>query len=176
MIEKSMMGALALIFACCHTQAEVIQPKADLTSIKTSAGEITMLRTVVTMNSAHDLQLLGFFKRQGGKEPSQHIPFEFARGTEPLLKLQTGADCMLSSARVVKVGGRLRIVYAKRQGEWNDKRRVTFELFELTVNDQEVPGIPLLYFRLKTTLQTKAQYCDADEALEQEAAQYQAIR
>lgn len=161
--------AAALAFGQLH--AEVLKPRADLSRITTAAGELTMVHTIIPMNNAHDVELLGFIKRTSDG-PAIQVPFESARGYEPLLSTRGGADCMLSRARVLRDGLRLRVVYAQREGGWRERKPVTFDVFELAVNDAEAPGTPPLYFVLKGKVETRKAYCDVDEALDQETALY----
>ena len=163
--------ALAAALANGPVAAQTIKPQADLTVFKTAAGEITMLHSIVPMNNAHDVELLGFVKR-GGTGPATHIPFEIGSDYEPYLNMRTGADCMVSSARVLRDGNRLRVLYARRKGEWLDKKPVTLEVFELTANDEDAPGTPALYFRSRKKADTKAVYCDVNDALDKEAASF----
>jgi hypothetical protein len=155
-------------------RAEVIKPRHDLTVIQTALGEIAMLHTITLMNNAHDVEMLGFFIRSKDG-PAQRIPFEFANGPEPLLNMRTGADCMVSSARVLRDDGRLRVVYAHRKGLWFDNKPVSFDVFELVENENDMPGTPPLYFDLKKTLTSKRQYCDVNDALDKEAKLYSSI-
>lgn len=172
MIMRALLTALALAaLTSGHARAEVIKPKADLTAIKTPAGELTMVNGLIPMHNAHDIATLGFFKRSASG-PATLVPFEFDSDYEPLLKLRTGADCMVSSARALREGERLRVVYAQRKGEWSDKKPVSFQIFELTVNDEGAPGTPPIYFVLKKTVVSKTAYCDVDAALDKEAALY----
>lgn len=164
-------SVLAAVLAWGHAQAEIIKPDADLTPIQTVAGEITMLHSLTPMHNAHDVRMLSFFKRSGNG-PATHIPFEAKVGYKPLLELQTGADCVYSSARVMRNGKSVRVVYATREGEWFDKKRVRFQLFDFRFNDQEISGTPLLYFALTKTVDTKKRYCDVNEALDQEKSLY----
>lgn len=164
-------SGLAAALAFGQAQAEVIKPTGGLTRIRTTVGEITMVHTLTPMNNAHDVQMIGFVK-PNRKGPATHIPFEFERGYEPLLSMRTGADCMVSSSRVMRDGQRLRVAYAQRQGEWFDQKPVTIQVFELTANDDEAPGTPALYFTLRKTVETKKTYCDVNEALDKEAASY----
>lgn len=162
---------LAAVLGYGAAAAETIKPQTDLATIRTAAGEITIVRSIIPMNNAHDVELLGFMKRTR-TGPATQIPFEIGSDYEPYLNMRTGADCMVSSARVLRDGNRLRVLYAWRKGEWLDKKPVTLELFELTVNGEEAPGTPALYFRSRKKGDTKNIYCDVNEALDKETASF----
>ena len=164
-------SALAGALTFGNAQAELINLRADLTTIKTNAGDITMVHTVIPMNNAHDVEMLGFLKRNANG-PATHIPFDFDGDYEPLLSMRTGADCMISSARAWLDGDRLRVVYAQRKGEWTAKKPVTFQVFELAVNDEGAPGTPPFYFVLRKKVDTKKAYCDVKDALDKENGLY----
>ncbi|MBI3230445.1 MAG: hypothetical protein HYZ45_09780 [Burkholderiales bacterium] len=87
----------------------------------------------------------------------------------PHLVLQTGADCRLSGIRIVQRGDNLQVVYAERPGMWAESKIYTFTIYELikTVNG-DVP-YPDLYFKQVKKLNTKASYCDANNALDKES-------
>jgi len=163
--------ALAVALASGPAAAQTIKPQADFTVFKTAAGDITMAYSIVPMNNAHDVELIGFLKRDG-TGPATHIPFEIGSDYEPYLNMRTGADCMVSSARVLRDGKRLRVLYARRKGEWLDRKPVTLELFELTENGEEAPGTPALYFKSRKKGDTKALYCDVNDALDKEAGSF----
>jgi hypothetical protein len=163
-------SALVTALGWAEAQAEVIKPHGYLTPIKTAAGEITMVHTIIPMNNAHDVEILGFVKRSENGSATQ-IPFELDE-YEPFLNIRTGADCKISAARIVRDSGRLRIIYAQRKGEWLDKKPVTLQLFELAVNNQEAPGTPPMYFMLKKQIDTMKPYCDVNDALDKEGALY----
>jgi len=164
-------GAVLAALASGTVNAQMFKPHADLTVLTTAAGEITMLHSTILMNNAHDVALVGFMKRNRSGAATR-IPFEVRNDYEPYLSMRSGADCMVSSARILRDGGRLRVVYASRKGEWADKKPVTLELFELTMHSEEAPGTPALYFRSRKRSDTTTRYCDVDEALDKEAASF----
>lgn len=151
-------------------QPEVITPQRDMTVIKTAQGDITLLHTMIGMNSAHDVELIGFFKRSASG-PAEQIPFEQNGDYNPNLPVRHGADCAMTGVRVLQAGKGLRVVYASRKGDWFDKKPFSFSIFELATNDGG-PGTPSLYFVEKNKVVSKAAYCDAGMALDKEAALY----
>lgn len=164
-------NALAVALLSGPAAAQAIKPQADLTVFKTMAGDVTMLYSIVPMNNAYDVERIGFVKREG-TGPATHIPFEIGSDYEPYMDMRAGADCMVSSARVLREGKRLRVLYARRKGEWLDKKPVTLELFELTENVEEAPGTPTLYFKSRKKGDTKRLYCDVNDALDKEAVSF----
>jgi len=134
--------ALAVALASGPAAAQTIKPQADFTVFKTAAGDITMAYSIVPMNNAHDVELIGFLKRDG-TGPATHIPFEIGSDYEPYLNMRTGADCMVSSARVLGDGKRLRVLYARRKD-----------------------------FKSRKKGDTKALYCDVNDALDKEAGSF----
>lgn len=168
---SAIASALAACLALAGAHAETIKPGPDLTPFKTAAGEVTMVHTIIPMNNAHDIELIGFIKR-GGRGPATQVPFELGSDYEPNLRLRGGADCMVSSVRILRDGNRLRVLYARRSGEWAEKKPVTLQLFELRVNDEDAPGTPSLYFVSKKKADTKQRYCDVNEALDNEASAF----
>lgn len=162
---------LALAAHAAPAQPEVIKPVRDITAIHLPGGDIALLHGAIDMNNAHPVETASFFK-PSAKGPAQQIPFEMNGDYEPMLSLRSGADCVVSSMRVLRYGDRLQVVYATRKGEWADKKPVTFFVFGLTKNDEGAPGMPGLYFSLRKKVDTRASYCDVNTALDKEAALY----
>lgn len=166
-------GLLAPACALAAAPADVVTPQRDLTVLKTAHGDITMLHTLIGMNSAHDVELIGFIRRNA-TGPAEQIPFEQNGDYNPHLPLRHGADCAVTGVRVLQSGKRLRVVYASRKGDWFDKKPFSFSVFELAENEGGM-GTPSLYFVEKRKLVSKVAYCDAGMALDQEAALYRGV-
>jgi hypothetical protein len=101
------------------------------------------------------------------------IPAMPKTGNE-LLHLVTsgGADCVLHDFRLL-TDARHRsavLVIADRKFGKNfaDKQPVTFELYRLTRNDEELPGAPALYFKFETLWKSGKSYADVGEAFQGE--------
>ena len=170
-IRTFLLASLLAPVLALAAQPEVITPQRDLNVIKTAQGDITLLHTLITMNSAHDVELYSFVRR-AANGPAEQIPFEQGSDYNPTLPVRHGADCAVTGVRVLNNAKGLRVIYASRRGEWFDKKPFTFSVFELTSNEGGMPGTPPLYFSEKTTVTSKAVYCDAAMALDKEAALY----
>lgn len=163
----------AAVIACCtqlHAQV-AITPQRDITTVSASGVELQMLYTNIDKNNTHPIDTVVFF-RANPKGPAQHVPFEINRRIEPMLQLRSGADCAISGFRAFKWKDHLRVVYAQRDGNWADKRRVTFTIMELKHNTDEVLDTPPLYFREIHKTMSTASYCDVNAALDAEAERY----
>lgn len=169
-IRTFLLASLLAPVLALAAQPEVITPQRDLTVIKTAQGDITLLHTLIGMNSAHDVELIGFVKRSASG-PAEQIPFEQNGDYNPNLAVRHGADCAMTGVRVLRAGKDLRVVYAVRKGDWFDKKPFTFTVFELAENEGG-PGTPSLYFAEKARVVSKTAYCDAGMSLDKEAALY----
>lgn len=157
--------------SACAAPPEVIRPTRDITPIHLPDGDIALLHTLLDLNNAHPVETMSFFK-PSADGPAQQIPFEFDGQYQPSLSQRSGADCVVSAVRVLRSGGKLQVVYATRKGQWADNKPVTFAIFTLARNDEGAPGTPPLYFRQVKKADTRAQYCDVNDALDKEAALY----
>lgn len=173
-IRTFLLASLLAPVLALAAQPEVITPQRDLTVIKTAEGDITLLHTMIGMNSAHDVELIGFFKRDNSG-PAEQIPFEQNGQYNPNLPVRHGADCAMTGVRVLRTSKNLRVIHAVRKGDWFDKKPFTFSVFQLATNDGGMGGTPSLYFTEKTKLTSKAAYCDAEMALDKEAALYRSV-
>jgi hypothetical protein len=162
-------SALALAFGASTAQPETVTPQGDIITIRLSAGELSMLHTVIDLNNAHAMETIGFFKRSASG-PAEQVPFEIDGDYQPFLTLRSGADCAISGMRAFRQADKLEIVYALRKGGWTEKKLVTFVVFELATNEEGAPGTPPLYFRQRSKLVSKQAYCDVNRALEKEAS------
>lgn len=79
----------------------------------------------------------------------------------------------MTGFRAFKLKGQLRVVYAQREGNWADRRRVNFTIMELkNTSDEELDTLPLYFHEIDKTT-TQGFYCDVNEALDAEAVRYQ---
>lgn len=161
--------ASVLMLACVTSIArpEAIALQGDITSIRLSGGEISVLHTVLELNNAHPTETISVFKRSTSG-PAEQIPFEMYGDYQPILLLRAGADCAISGMRTSRQADKLEVVYAFRQGAWSEKKLVTFVVFELATNAEGAPGTPSLYFRQRSKRMSKQAYCDVNRALENE--------
>lgn len=163
-------GAALLAF-CAPLCAQVIVPQRDITTISVDGMELQMLYTNIDRNNAHPIDTVTFF-RSNAKGPAQHVPFEIQRRFEPILQLRSGADCAVTGFRAFRWKGKLRVVYAQREGSWMDKHRVIFTVMELTKNTDDDLDTPPLYFHEVGKVTSQVPYCDVNQAIESEAARY----
>jgi hypothetical protein len=170
MTIRRLLVASVLALACGTSTArpEAITPQGDITTIRLSGGELSMLHTLLDLNNAHPMETISFFKRSASG-PAEQIPFEMDGDYQPILPLRSGADCAISGMRAFRQADKLEIVYALRKGGWAEKKLVTFVVFELATNEEGAPGTPSLYFRQRSKLTSKQAYCDVNRALEKEA-------
>jgi hypothetical protein len=167
----TMTGALLLIFSTAVCAQVTIKPQRDLTTISVAGMDLQMLYTNIDKNNAHPIDTVTFF-RANAKGPAQHIPFEINHRIEPILQLRSGADCAMTGFRAFKWKDQLRVIYAQREGNWTDRRRVTFTIMELTKNANEDLDTPPLYFHEVDKATSQVFYCDVNEALDAEASRY----
>lgn len=165
------LGVLLLAFNTPLHAQTAIKPQRDITAISLDGEELSMLYTHIDKNNAHPIDTLTFF-RNNPKGPAQHVPFEINDRFEPILQLRSGADCAMTGFRAFKSGNRMRVVYAQRDGNWADKRRVTFTVMDLKKNSEEDLDTPPLYFHETAKVTTQASYCDVNTALDTEAGLY----
>lgn len=91
-----------------------------------------------------------------------------------LLSLGTsgGADCVLHDFRLLtdaRHHSAVLVIADRKFGKnFADKQPVTFELYRLTRNDEELPGAPALYFKFETQWKSGKSYCDVGEAFQAE--------
>lgn len=171
---KSHTVFLAALFAAAAASAgspDIVKPQRDLTIIKSFAGDITLLHTLISVNGAHDIELYSFFKRTAAG-PAEQIPFARGGSHDAALPVRHGADCALTGVRVLQSGKQLRVVYAARKGDWFDEQPFTYTVYELTSNGGEMPDTPSLYFAEKKKVASKVALCDAGEALDKELLLY----
>jgi hypothetical protein len=155
-----------------RAEMRVVKPDRDVMKIKVGGMDISLLNTVVDTNSAHALGVISFFfPRSEG--PGEQLAFEISGEYKPNLTLQSGADCAISGVRVLRDEHKLRVVYAARKGGWFDKKAVDLTIFELTENNDGMPGTPGWYFKQIKVVHTRSSYCDVYSALEQEPSLYQ---
>lgn len=164
-------GAALLAFVTPSFAQVAIKPQRDLTTIPLAGMELQMLYTNIEKYSAHPIDTVTFF-RTNPKGPAEHVPFEINHRIEPILQLRSGADCAMTGFRAIKWKGQLRVVYAQREGNWADRRRVNFTIMELKKNTDEEPDTPSLYFHEIDKTTTQGFYCDVNEALDSESARY----
>lgn len=165
------IGTTVLALASPVFAQTAITPQRDLTSIAVAGMELQMLYTNIDKNNAHPIDTVTFF-RANAQGPAQHVPFEINHRIEPILQLRSGADCAMTGFRAFKWKDQLRVVYAQREGNWADKRRVTFIVMELKKNTNEDLDTPPLYFHEIDKVTSQASYCDVNEALDSEAGRY----
>lgn len=146
-------------------------PQRDITIIDLGSEKISMLYTHIDKNNAHPIDTVTFFL-SNPSGAAQHIPFEINDRLEPILQMRSGADCAMTGFRVFKSGKRMRVVYAQRDGNWADKRRVNFTVMDLKKNTNEDLDTPPLYFHEQAKVTTQASYCDVNQALDTEAGLY----
>jgi hypothetical protein len=151
--------------------AQVVKPQRDITTITLGSGPIALLRTSIDMNNAHPIDTVSFY-RPRAQGPALQVPFEMNDDYPPVLPLRSGADCAISGFRAIKVGERLQVVYATRKGNWAERKKVSFMIFELASNSEALPGVPSEYFKQSKTVSSRNDYCDVNEALEKEASLY----
>ena len=163
---------VALLAASPQLYAQTaITPQRDITTISLGSEEVSMLYTHIDKNNAHPIDTVTFF-RTNPNGPAQHIPFEINDRVEPILQLRSGADCAMTGFRAFKSGNRMRVVYAQRDGNWADKRRVNFSVMDLKKNTNEDLDTPPLYFHEILKVTTQGSYCDVNKALDTEAGLY----
>jgi len=113
--------------------------------------------------------------KTGGADVSEWkiIP-AMPKSAKELLHLVTsgGADCVLHDFRLLTDARHHSavLVIADRKFGKNvaDKQPVTFELYRLTRNGEELPGAPALYFKFETQWKSGKSYCDVGEAFQEE--------
>jgi hypothetical protein len=169
---RSYIGAALLAIAAPSFADVAIKPQRDLTTIPVAGMELQMLYTNIDKNNAHPIDTVTFF-RANAKGPAQHVPFEINHRIEPILQLHSGGDCAMTGFRAFKLKGQLRVVYAQREGNWADRRRVNFTIMELKKTSDEELDTPPLYFHEIDKTTTQGFYCDVNEALDAEAVRYQ---
>lgn len=164
-----------LLWLACSAQAQVkvVTPTGDMTQIKWGKSSISMLRTVFDINNAHNVEHINFFIPNPRGAATQ-LAFETG-GMKyvPALALRGGADCMLSSIKVLMRGEAVQVVYAERKGEWFDEKKFDFTIYELIKGESGVPGFPDVYFKSVKKVSTAKNYCDANIALDKESKLYQ---
>lgn len=168
---KRIVGLCIYVGAAASAHAQVITPQRDMTQIDLADGPVTMLHTVTEMNNAHPLETISFFK-PSTTGAAQQIPFEMNGDYDPILPIRTGADCAVSGVRTIKTGKQLRVVFALRKGQWAERKKVTFLIFNLEKNDEQAPGTPPLYFKQQKKVTTTSEYCDVNAALTKEEKLY----
>lgn len=169
-IAKLLSAALLVVCPQLYAQT-AITPQRDITIIDLGSEKISMLYTHIDKNNAHPIDTVTFFL-SNPSGAAQHIPFEINDRLEPILQLRSGADCAMTGFRVFKSGNRMRVVYAQRDGNWADKRRVNFTVMDLKKNTNEDLDTPPLYFHELVKVTTQASYCDVNKALDTEAGLY----
>ncbi|RSZ59625.1 hypothetical protein HF313_12800 [Massilia atriviolacea] len=152
-------------------QLHIVKPGKDVTPIDAMGVRLNMLNTVIDRNNAHDIEIIGFFI-SNSNGPGQSVPFEIGYDYQPVLTLQSGADCAISTVRIFRRGATVRVVHAQRKGAWSDKKRAKVTVFELEKSTEFAPGTPGLYFKSLKTGDTKGSYCDVNDALDQETSLY----
>ena len=169
MTIRRLLVASVLTLACGASTArpEMITLQGDITIIRLPGGELSMLHTVLDLNNAHPTQTISVFRRSASG-PAEQIPFEIDGDYQPILPLRAGADCAISGMQAFRQADKLEIVYALRKGGWAEKKLVTFVIFELAKNEEDAPGTPSLYFRVRSKRMSKQAYCDVNRALEKE--------
>ncbi|KQZ39500.1 hypothetical protein [Duganella sp. Root1480D1] len=169
-IVKLLCVALLAASPQLHAQT-AITPQRDITIIDLGNEKVSMLYTHIDKNNAHPIDTVTFFL-SNPSGAAQHIPYQINGRFEPILQLRSGADCAMTGFRAFKAGNRMRVVYAQRDGNWADKRRVTFTVMDLKKNSDEQLDTPPLYFQELTKVTTQASYCDVNTALDTEAGLY----
>lgn len=173
MLAKRARGALwGLLLLGATAQAQVIKPVADITPIKWGGMTISMLDSVVDMNNAHTVEYISFFA-PNAKGAAAQLTFEIDDDYKTGLTLNRGADCAMSGVRVLMRGDKLRVAYARRKGEWVDKKKFDVTIYELIKTEGGLPGYPDVYFKEVAKKVTDKVYCDANMALDKESKLYQ---
>lgn len=170
-VAKIFLQGLLLVGISAQAQTSPIKPLKDITSIRVGDVNIAMLDTIINKNNAHPIEYLSFFIPNAGKAATQ-IPFEINGDYEPSLSIQKGADCVVSTVRVLHNGDNLRVIFASRKGEWAERKPFNFLVFDFTKNNEDAPGTPNIYFKQIKNTNTKSSYCDANVALEKEQILY----
>jgi hypothetical protein len=165
------LGVLLLTASTQLHAQTAITPQRDITIIELGNEKVSMLYTNINKNNAHPIDTVTFFLANPAGA-AQHIPFQINGRFEPILQLRSGADCAMTGFRAIKSGNGMRVVYAQRDGNWADKRRVTFTILDLKKNIEEQLDTPPLYFQELTKATTQASYCDVNTALDTESGLY----
>ncbi|ULU26566.1 carbapenem self-resistance protein CarG family protein [Dyella terrae] len=129
--------------------------------------------------NAHGFTLATFYLRDkgdDGKEAWSLVPvFEKQKGEENErygVTISGGADCVLHDMRLLS-GGKsqpaLLIIANREFGQsYADDAPVHFDYYELTENEEGLPGHPAFYFRATRSTKARANYCDVDDAFDKE--------
>lgn len=114
--------------------------------------------------NAHGFFTLSFYKIQDDGA-LLIIPVEDSKTGEFLNAVQTlqGADCIVQDYRLLKSGTLIKAYRDLGEG-FSDVKPVTFEMYRLQKNVDELPGIPRWFYKKFHVSQTSKRYCDVEKA------------
>ena len=127
--------------------------------------------------NAHSFEVTTIYAtlKTSGEDVSEWkiIPAMPKTGKEQLqLVTSGGADCVLHDFRLLtdNVHHSAVLIVADRKFGKNfaDKQPVTFDLYRLTRNQQELPGAPALYFKFEKQWKSGKSYADVNDAFQAE--------
>ena len=128
--------------------------------------------------NAHGYTLVTFYRKtvdSDGVQSWELVPFVGANGQEHAsFESREGADCRLSGIVALRedksVGTPVTVIEAERDaGDSSaDPMKVTFTVFRLSRNDEQISGWPNVYFKETETLVSRELHCDVGRAIETE--------
>ena len=126
--------------------------------------------------NAHGFDVVSFYSEQpqdGNKAKTLGIVPIFDKGNEKsTFGVSGGADCVLNDFRLLKPkrGNQTLLIIANRKmsESFFEENSVTFTYYKLEDNSSGEIGFPFSYFKLSEVRQSKANYCDVNEAFSTE--------
>lgn len=126
--------------------------------------------------NAHGYEHIIFYRKTADKEHAwELVPLFNRQGDidEDSLRTNLGADCALGAVVVIETNAKnspVALVVANRElgKSFADAAHVSFSYYELTRNEDGIPGWPLIYWKVARTIDSKRDYCDVKDALRSE--------
>jgi len=186
-MKASCLLLVGLYFAVCLAEArpelgeglQLVTLQNGLNTVDLDgAGTPAVIVTAQRDNfNAHSYEATTVYAtlKTGGADASEWkiIPAIPKTGNE-LLHLVTsgGADAVLHDFRLLtdaRHHSAVLVIADRKFGKnFADKQPVTFELYRLTRNGEELPGAPALYFKFETQWKSGKSYSDVGEAFQEE--------
>lgn len=153
----------------------VVAIKNGINRFVLDGKEFMAVRALRENFNAHDFDVVTLYVHDADTWKLVPLFGDYAdnKGAEhDLLTVSGGSDCVLHDFRLLPGSATHspEIVVADRElgRSFADSNPVHFTYFELTKNEDGVPGWPALYFKMQKSSVAKSTYCDVNEALDNE--------
>lgn len=172
-MKRTASVLLALVMGTAWAASDRPVPiNNGINTLKILGTDFQVFRAWRENYNAHGFDVVTFYSRNN--DTWGLVPlFDESKGNEKLeLTAGGGADCRLQDFRMLVSpdGSAAQLLVAKRDpgNSYLDPEAVHFVYYELKKNEESLPGAPLFFFQTTKRVDSKAAYCDVNDAINNE--------